>query len=324
MGKILERLKGGEEDLDDEFLESYRNVLFGQYRSMSKLVEDPKAKEEADRIVGAEEGGGTNGPKKKVHWEDLYRLELAIVKLEPIELLRRRAWILRQEYEEVASVEEVKAYHASKPPDIQDSKEPELRADCVRLQEELNWRYIVLWVLADFRSRLVARTTKYCILFIIFAAIAASASFSGIPGIRALNLNVPFLVLIVIPGVVGGFISTMQRLQKAKFDGNADLDLGTLDENASIYLSPFLGGVFAFLLFCLFAGGLIRGDMFPKVTFDNLLMGGQEELDFAQIASLVVWLFIAGFAERFVPDRLEKLTQSTPTTTTDAKSAARK
>jgi len=302
MGQICGRMIGS---LDREFQDSYRNILFGQYRSLNNPVDDPKAKAEAESVINKE------GEKKEITWEDLYRLELAIIKLEPVDLLRRRTWILRQEYKEVASAEEIKDYYASNPPDPEKHEDaPLLRADCIRLQEELSWRYIVVWVLEEFRSKLTRRVLLWTGVFLLFALAFASPAIIAQIGGLWLSVNLPFLVLIVVPGVIGGLVSTLRRIQTVRLDGNADLALTQLDQgNAGVILSPFLGGVFAFLLFCLFAGSFLTGSLLPKVGLENLWGAGSQELDFAEIAKLVIWSFIAGFSERFVPDRLEKLGQ---------------
>src|SRR5690349_4234354 len=108
--------------LEAKFRNSYRSVLFGQYRG----IDAAEAKKEADEIVAKKE--------ENTNWEDLYRLELAIIKLEPEAALRRRAWILRNEYEEVASPQEREDYRASHPPTASDGDLTALRADLIRLQ----------------------------------------------------------------------------------------------------------------------------------------------------------------------------------------------
>lgn len=292
------------DSLDRDFLESYRKVLFGQYQSLTNPVANPAAKAEADKVVGM--------PVSEIEWDDLYRLELAIIKLEPAIALRRRAWILRNEYKEMASPEEFKDYLASKPPPAEGDNDAEaLRADLVRLQEELNWRYIVVWMLETFRGlllqRLVRWTTGVVVVALGLMCWGESVAFAG----SWTNTNLPMLAAIVVSGIMGGLVSTIRRVQGARFASNADLDLTGLEQgNTSLYLSPFLGGVFALVLFFLFAGGFVTGDLFPKVNLDGLLVSGIEKLELKEVAKLIVWSFMAGFAEKFVPDRLERLTQA--------------
>jgi len=266
-------------------------------------VDNKAAKEEAESVIKTE--------PEELGWDDLYRLELAIIKLEPAELLRRRAWILRNEYKEMASAEEYKDYLASNPPKAENNADPdELRADLVHLQEELNWRYIVVWILEAFRSYILRRLVGATLFIVTLAAAAMYPGFVVAFVGSWTDLNLPFVMAIIIPGIVGGLISTVRSVQAVKLDHNADLDLSQLQQgNTSIYLSPFLGGIFALLLFCLFAGGFLTGSLFPKVEMDSLLISGLGQLDFKEVAKVIVWSFIAGFAEKLVPDRLDQLAQ---------------
>lgn len=69
--------------------------------------------------------------------------------------------------------------------------------------------------------------------------------------------------------------------------------------------TQLFGAVFASLLFLAFIGGLIQGSLFPQFEGD----GGWFSTIFRppSWARLMVWSFIAGFSERFVPDLLDNL-----------------
>ena len=70
--------------------------------------------------------------------------------------------------------------------------------------------------------------------------------------------------------------------------------------------------VFAFVFYLMVIGGLIGGDMFPKFVavdpkagahWDMLaFLTGVDPKDYKDIAKLLVWSFIAGYAEKFVPN----------------------
>ncbi len=292
------------EDSDEEFRESYRKLLVGQYVSMPPTVNAPEAKSEGDRIAQL--------PPEKMTWEELYQLELVILKLEPLDSLKRRLWTLRNEYRELASPEEVRDYDASSPPQIEQASEAELRADAVRLQEELNWRYVTVWVFEGFRGNIIKRLSLTTAGLLLFALLLVCSweSISNWDWVVGAGVNLPFLAMILIPGILGGLVSTLNRVQRARLKGNADAGLTELQQaKFGIYISPLLGGVFALLLFFLFAGGFITGSLFPEVSFDNLGSAEPPKGDLAQLSRLVVWSFIAGFAEKFVPDRLQQFTQ---------------
>lgn len=81
-----------------------------------------------------------------------------------------------------------------------------------------------------------------------------------------------------------------------------------------IFLSPIFGGLFAFVLYAVFAAGIIQGEMFPKFKgVDEEYSTPYEFADKtlpatnADLSKAIVWAFIAGFAEGFVPNFIDKL-----------------
>jgi hypothetical protein len=84
---------------------------------------------------------------------------------------------------------------------------------------------------------------------------------------------------------------------------------------------PVIGAIAAVVLYMIFAGHLVQGDLFPKIDcqdkskctggLGSLLIaffGPVEPPDFAKV---VVWSFIAGFSERLVPNMLDALSKTT-------------
>ena len=155
------------------------------------------------------------------------------------------------------------------------------------------------------------------------------------------------LIVVVFAGIMGAFVSMQQRLQNVSNQGDPIFNLSLLTHGwLSIFLSPITGAIFAVILYLFFAGQLLSGTIFPKmftppkpetlqftaqVTEENgssdstsddanppmikidrasgladfLPQTGPETgKDFALLA---IWAFIAGFAERLVPDTLMRL-----------------
>jgi len=139
-------------------------------------------------------------------------------------------------------------------------------------------------------------------------------------------------------GIIGGCVSMLQRIQSAPTEGDALFNLAALTNGwIGLSLSPLYGAIFASLLFILFAGGILKGSVFPTIETagakveqtapgtatpaatpppqgvlkaeDFLKQTGPK--DGVSFALLMIWSFIAGFAERLVPDTLNRLVAKT-------------
>ncbi len=185
----------------------------------------------------------------------------------------------------------------------------------------------------------------------------------------------PVVGSVAFAGIVGGCVSMLQRIQSAPSEGDALFNLAALTNGwRGLSLSPLYGGIFASLLFILFAGGILKGSVFPDIKTvdlsaatqtahdekktnpapvepvkkdetnpsgdakqqptpeapatkdtptqttlvnrkpdDNQVLKINDFLrqtgprDGVAFALLMIWSFIAGFAERLVPDTLNRL-----------------
>ncbi len=78
--------------------------------------------------------------------------------------------------------------------------------------------------------------------------------------------------------------------------------------------------VFAFLLYLMAIGGLIGGELFPKFAEIPLIEGETWNMEafvtkvdpatYKDVAKILVWSFIAGYSEKFVPNLIGKLLKS--------------
>lgn len=148
---------------------------------------------------------------------------------------------------------------------------------------------------------------------------------SGIDGILHSN-GFYFGIMCIFMGMMGSCMSLMQRTEKATSAPSSftDTALDSMDVKYSmsnIYIVSLAvsGGVFAIVLYLLSLSDLMNvGDIFPK--FATIEKDGEEckgvralffcvDLHAKQVAKMLLVSFLAGFAERLVPDTLGSLVE---------------
>jgi hypothetical protein len=139
----------------------------------------------------------------------------------------------------------------------------------------------------------------------------------------AVSQNAPLYVVIVASGMLGALISIFRRLQASVASAPAielSSDLSALaHEKRMMVLSMLAGAVFAIILYALLVAGMsdvLGTSVVPQFTDAR---AGTSGLDFgkfvnevgprdgASYAKVIVWSFIAGFFEQFVPDVLDRI-----------------
>lgn len=135
---------------------------------------------------------------------------------------------------------------------------------------------------------------------------------------------VPVFLVVVIAGTVGAFFSSLQRLYEFKqlpqilYDKRLGSEYGALFVYSLI--PALVGGIAAAVLYLIFAGGMLSGAFFPSFTckqgdcadFSTLLAGygPAQAVDYSKV---ILWGFVAGFAERMVPNLLNHFVQDADT-----------
>lgn len=264
----------------------------------------------------------------------LFKIEIELLSLIPETALRERFWTIENRFNRVVPQGMADAFITSLGGKLPaDAGEEALLQRARTLLGVIHSNYEI-----NFDRELKIRrlmTIVSAIAFVLIAISAATASVVVPPvGQRA-------LLLIAIVGMAGAIISTIQRLQKAT-SRDAMVDDGIFELISlrigwlSILMSFGIGGVSALFIYALISAGLLdtlvpqlagtRTDqnMLPPAcelgktcahwadqTYQALGLASRTDL-----FKLTVYAFVAGFAERFVPDTINKLAkQAFPPTT---------
>lgn len=320
----------------DHLNAEYRGLLIG-----NPEIVTAEARKALDEIVSRREG-----KEGVLLWHDLYTFDLILTQLQPIDKLSRKVWNLRSRYRDVAGSKEYDAYLASKPPDwvqIQDddeTKKSALRADIEYLLSELYLRYAIAPVREMIRDQIATKVALVIISWLALAIIftllihrppegdskqrsqAAMRAPTLVVDVRGYKIEVraATLTVVILVGAVGGLVSMQQRYQSLPEEGDQIHNVSELlHGKLSIFLPAVSGAIFAAVLYLLVLAGLLQGGLFPKMVTDpGIATNDPTGVNFiyflreanpasrTEFAKLLVWSFIAGFAERFVPDTLSR------------------
>lgn len=255
-------------------------------------------------------------------WDDLEGAKLAVVMVYPEVRLKRWLWSVRDEFKALTSESAYAAYLADAP-NPQSASGDELRQDGIQLLQELRRLYRLLPEQERRRSSLSLWATGIAAGILAVGVSAfwwlCPASDAG----SAPDSGMPMLPVVLLCGALGGAISVYERIQQAGANGNpASRVFYIASQWGSVYLAPILGAMFAIVLYVTIASGLIGGQIFPSIstgppkagtdvaTTSTTIAafatwaGPKEGVD---VAKVLVWSFLAGFAERLVPDTLNRL-----------------
>ena len=106
-------------------------------------------------------------------------------------------------------------------------------------------------------------------------------------------------------------LSLQQRIENLPNKGDTVRNILALESGReTTWTTSIAGAIFAVILNLIFAGGMIEGNLFPNFHYLNhggVVSPGPGPL--SDIAKMLIWAFVAGFAERMVPDTITRLTQ---------------
>lgn len=163
--------------------------------------------------------------------------------------------------------------------------------------------------------------------YYIHLAICGLISFGGLALVlllQGLPLISNIMTAIFFAGSVGAVINNYYRLARLQENDAINTITHPRVIVTQFYVSLLFSGILGFIAYGLFASRLLQGDLFP--TFKQMehpylsihylltLVSPETNLD---AAKAIIWAFIAGFSERFVPNAIDALTKAAPSSGQD-------
>lgn len=260
-------------------------------------------------------------------WADVVAVENAILNATGDAEMRSTVVRWRERYRDIVGDTRFANYVQSGPPDVKTAQPAELRADARALAARIHYLLATVTAREKMRNRLslfLGLVMLGAAMLVLTGALAYQQEMN--PFRNSLCAEDTYCVklsafeVVMLAGLFGGFVSVQQRLQSATevdpFFKRLELSAGW---GSIVLIAPLMGMVFAIVLFEIFVTGAVGGEFFPKfVTVDQKNVDastfqsfsvGSTPLSPHDWAKLAVWGFVAGFAERFVPDVVSRLAE---------------
>jgi len=210
----------------------------------------------------------------------------------------------------------------------------DLKAEADSLLEQLK----LIYTLSSERDSLLARMRRWALfllagLFVALGVISMAGDDIKDP-VRLITFNDTLnMTVLAVVGAAGAMVSLLRRTEDVAKATAADVDpvrqISALQQGiTAVFISGFVGAAVAYVLLALFAmGHEAYKDFIPPVLqplFPTIkpcdpgriygciaLVDSRIQFDgFANMAKMLIWAFIGGFAEQLVPDILDRITRA--------------
>ena len=284
----------------EDFNISYYNQLVSEFMLLSDVEQtsNPEAFATLSKMIS-----DVNEETNCISCDDVFRFEKMLTRLRSVARNKMQIGILRDRYNALVGESRFQTYLATASKD--GSPDTLVRADIDFLLGELHLLYTLMPAREKLRGHLIKRAA-YAMLVVVVLAISLNLVLYF-----AYSMGTFPILLTIIFGSIGGYIGMVRRLET--IPANNDPTANFLDLKygyVSVILAPISGAIFAVVLSLLFAGGILSGTPFPSFetdTKDLHFFASLSRIDNADGAKLLIWSFLAGFAECLVPDTLDRI-----------------
>jgi hypothetical protein len=237
---------------------------------------------------------------------DAIMLQRVLIHFLPSEVLKLKAESIRRNFQTLVG-QETYDLHFPQTSHALHLSTQELRVDLDFILSETMSVYLLTPLRPLARGRLLA----YCLRpFLLITAVMLL--FSALLGWTQQRFDqMAVLAWIPVFGAMGAMISLQQRVENLPSRGDIIRNVIALESSKNtLWTTSIAGGIFAIVINLIFAAKIIEGNLFPAFQF--LFSSQVDQPDgkmLADISKMLIWAFIAGFAERIVPDTITRLTR---------------
>lgn len=148
---------------------------------------------------------------------------------------------------------------------------------------------------------------------LLAGAVIAFGSLAAVLLLARYKVYGEVMTLIFCSGAVGGVVNNYFRLAKLT-EVEGDQKASNALMITQMYVTIVIAGILAIVVYGLFLSGLVQGSLFPEFENSTQSYGGLTQMLLGMApktnldaAKAILWGFIAGFSERFVPNIIDSV-----------------